>query len=125
MDYIFLSMLTAFPYCSSSDSLPRPIMTPSKLEVEERTEVALSCSAVIPCPTLPPLVTWTPILGDTEENVEANSLTSLMHFNASHLHNGQKVSCTATYNRQAGHSDLVFERSLTMQVFCKYVFIAL
>lgn len=52
--------------------------------------------------------------------MEAKSLNSIMNFNASHLHNGLMVSCSAAYNRPAGQNDLINDRSLTMQVLCEY-----
>ena len=108
-----------------SDTPAKPSLTPGRVEVLEGTPVSLSCSAAAPCPTLPPTLTWTPRLGDTEENLQENQdnlMTSVLTFTALYLHNGQKVTCTALNQRQDGNRDLSTERSLFVTVLCKSVF---
>lgn len=104
----------------SSDSLPRPTITPARLEVEAGSPVRLACSALNSCPALPPAVAWTPAVGDAQESAAGQAVTSVLNFTASHLHNGLTVSCAAVYVRLSGGGDLVYERSLTLHVFCEF-----
>nr|XP_040020669.1 myelin-associated glycoprotein-like isoform X2 [Gasterosteus aculeatus aculeatus] len=99
-----------------TDSLPEPAITPPPVEVEEGDPVRLECSAVAPCPLLPPALTWTPAIGDVKENQQSASVSSVLNFTASRLHNGQRLQCSALYRRQAGHSDLQYENNLTLRI---------
>ncbi|KAK6326172.1 hypothetical protein J4Q44_G00018170 [Coregonus suidteri] len=85
----------------------------------EGTSVSLICSAAAPCPSLPPTLTWTPTLSDSVEDSQETPnqvITSILNFTASHVHHGEKISCTASYKRQAGKSDKSSKTYLTVTV---------
>ncbi|KAL3980380.1 succinate dehydrogenase (ubiquinone) flavoprotein subunit [Sarotherodon galilaeus] len=103
------------------DVPPSLTLTPSTLEVKEGTSVSLTCSAPAPCWSHPPALTWSPNLGQSQETLQENQdktkvKTSVMSFTASHLHHGNKISCTAVYRKQDGSPDVTAETSLTPDI---------
>uniref|UniRef100_A0AAZ1XUG9 Ig-like domain-containing protein n=1 Tax=Oreochromis aureus TaxID=47969 RepID=A0AAZ1XUG9_OREAU len=99
---------------SVKDDPPSPTLTPSTLEVKEGTSVSLTCSAPAPCWSHPPALTWSPNLGQSQETRQVK--TSVMNFTASHLHHGNKISCTAVYKNNRGSTDVTAETSLTPDI---------
>ncbi|KAJ8404974.1 hypothetical protein AAFF_G00328950 [Aldrovandia affinis] len=103
------------------DSPPKPKLSSVKVEVTEGSSVSLNCSAAAPCPTLPPNLTWTPRLSDSVDQLQENQdqtkyVSSVLTFIASHLHHGQKITCTALYKLQQGDSQKISEASLTLSI---------
>ncbi|CAL8336572.1 unnamed protein product [Gadus morhua 'NCC'] len=93
-----------------------PVLNPKgQVEAVEGRPVMLSCSAQILCPYRPTL-SWTPSLGDTQETVEDELVTSVLTFNASAFHRGQRITCSSLYKRHTGLSDASFEQYLTLNV---------
>ncbi|XP_056449088.1 Schwann cell myelin protein-like isoform X2 [Gadus chalcogrammus] len=80
-----------------------PRLTTPKEPVVEGTPVELGCSAPSYCDTHPPTVTWTPALGLSTQLQQDDTVTSTLTFNASHLHHGNNVSCTAAYYIPSGN----------------------
>uniref|UniRef100_A0A668UCV7 Ig-like domain-containing protein n=1 Tax=Oreochromis aureus TaxID=47969 RepID=A0A668UCV7_OREAU len=81
----------------------------------------LTCSAPAPCWSHPPALTWIPNRGQSQETLQENQdktkvKTSVMNFTASHLHHGNKISCTAVYQKNRGSPDVTAETSLTPDI---------
>ncbi|CAL8261987.1 unnamed protein product [Boreogadus saida] len=87
-----------------------PRLTPPKEPVVEGTPVELGCSAPSYCDTHPPTVTWTPALGPSTQLQQNDTVTSTLTFNASHLHHGNNVSCTAAYYIPSGNKTVTSTR---------------
>uniref|UniRef100_UPI0037E98208 B-cell receptor CD22-like n=1 Tax=Semicossyphus pulcher TaxID=241346 RepID=UPI0037E98208 len=104
-----------------TDNPPRPTLNPSTLKVKEGTSVTLTCSARAPCLSLSPTLTWTPSLGEGQETLRENQdktkiKTSVVKFNASHLHHKQEISCTAVYKKQDGSTESSVKASITADI---------
>uniref|UniRef100_A0A668U9U9 Ig-like domain-containing protein n=1 Tax=Oreochromis aureus TaxID=47969 RepID=A0A668U9U9_OREAU len=100
---------------------PSPTLIPSTLEVKEGTSVSLTCSAPAPCWSHPPALRWTPNRGQSWEILQEHQdktkvKTSVMSFTASHLHHGNKISCTAVYRKQDGSPDVTAETNVRISV---------
>uniref|UniRef100_A0A8C5FJ26 Ig-like domain-containing protein n=1 Tax=Gadus morhua TaxID=8049 RepID=A0A8C5FJ26_GADMO len=87
-----------------------PRLTTPKEPVVEGTPVELRCSAPSYCDTHPPTVTWTPALGLSTQLEQDDTVTSTLTFNASHLHHGNNVSCTAAYYIPSGNKTVTSTR---------------
>ncbi|XP_030215692.1 sialic acid-binding Ig-like lectin 14 isoform X6 [Gadus morhua] len=87
-----------------------PRLTPPKELVVEGTPVELGCSAPSYCDTHPPTVTWPPALGVSTQLQQNDTVTSTLTFNASHLHHGNNVSCTAVYYIPSGNKTVTSTR---------------
>ncbi|XP_076004659.1 sialic acid-binding Ig-like lectin 13 [Genypterus blacodes] len=93
---------------------PRPTLNINQQVVKEGASVRVTCSAAAPCQAHPPTLTWTPGLGDTQETLGTFLKTSALILNATSVHHRMSISCTATYDRQAGR--FVLSNNLTLEV---------
>ncbi|XP_014842345.1 PREDICTED: hemicentin-2-like isoform X2 [Poecilia mexicana] len=101
------------------DNFPPPTLTPSTLEVNDGDSVSLTCSAPVSSLSRPPNLTWTPTLGQSEETLQENQdktlvKVSVLTFNASYLHDGEKIRCNAVYKKQDGNCDTTLTSTTTI-----------
>ncbi|CAM4637132.1 unnamed protein product [Leuciscus chuanchicus] len=89
--------------------VPPPILSPhvQVLEVLEGTKLTLTCSTVISCPSIQPLMQWNPQLGEQltpalqEDEFGQTMMVSSQMFNATPLNDHLNVSCTLLYSQGA------------------------
>uniref|UniRef100_A0A8C6SSM2 Ig-like domain-containing protein n=1 Tax=Neogobius melanostomus TaxID=47308 RepID=A0A8C6SSM2_9GOBI len=80
-------------------------------DVTEGESVSVQCSAPVPCLSLPPTLTWSPVLGDVQETQQQQQnnafvKVSTLNFTASHSHHEKNITCSAVYSRRDVTSEL-------------------
>ncbi|KAK7887006.1 hypothetical protein WMY93_026627 [Mugilogobius chulae] len=78
-------------------------LTPPTVSVSEGESVSVQCSAPVPCLSLPPTLTWSPVLGHIQETLQEQQdktyvKVSTLTFTASHLHHKNNITCSAVYS---------------------------
>uniref|UniRef100_A0A3B4BAV7 Ig-like domain-containing protein n=1 Tax=Periophthalmus magnuspinnatus TaxID=409849 RepID=A0A3B4BAV7_9GOBI len=84
---------------------PTPTLTPPTVSVSEGQSVSVQCSAPVPCLSLPPTLTWSPVLGHIQETLQEQLdktyvKVSTLSFTASHLHDKKNITCSAVYSKE-------------------------
>ncbi|XP_057689470.1 sialic acid-binding Ig-like lectin 13 isoform X1 [Corythoichthys intestinalis] len=97
------------------DLAPQPTIRRERFDVFEGDKRDLVCWAPIFCSTSPPLLTWSPKLGNTEMDV-TDDVKLVMRFKATYRHNNVKMTCRAIYWRQAGRTPLYSRRVMILRV---------
>uniref|UniRef100_A0A8C6SNM6 Ig-like domain-containing protein n=1 Tax=Neogobius melanostomus TaxID=47308 RepID=A0A8C6SNM6_9GOBI len=87
-----------------AEAPPAPTLTPPTLSVTEGQSVSLQCSAPVPCPSVPPALTWSSVPGPIEETLQQQQdgtfvKVSTLTFTAAPSHHDRDISCSAAYNR--------------------------
>ena len=102
---------------------PKPTITdPGSLK--EGASVSVSCSAVAPCPTLPPELEWTGPKGTAtvktlQENSDRTKSAQLtVNFTAAARHHGTNITCAALYPTES-QGTKASEATVTLDVSCK------
>uniref|UniRef100_A0A8C6T1D3 Ig-like domain-containing protein n=1 Tax=Neogobius melanostomus TaxID=47308 RepID=A0A8C6T1D3_9GOBI len=88
-----------------TEAPPTPTLTPPTLSVTEGESVSVQCSAPVPCLSLPPTLTWCPVLGDVQETLQQQQdetfvKVSTLNFTASHSHHEKNITCSAVYSKE-------------------------
>uniref|UniRef100_A0AAV2M9M5 Ig-like domain-containing protein n=1 Tax=Knipowitschia caucasica TaxID=637954 RepID=A0AAV2M9M5_KNICA len=88
-----------------NQAAPTPTLSPPTVSVAEGQSVRLQCSAPVPCPSLPPTLTWSPVLGQVQvtlQQQEDNTYVqeSTLSFTASHILHDKSITCSAEYRRE-------------------------
>ncbi|XP_030646276.1 sialic acid-binding Ig-like lectin 10 [Chanos chanos] len=105
---------------TATDDPPKVSLRPDKVEVMEGESVRFNCSAEASCPSLGPMLTWSPRLNMSEEKLQEKispitHMTSVLTFTATPLHHGETITCTATYQLKNNQTN-TSARSATLNV---------
>ncbi|KAK9527177.1 hypothetical protein VZT92_004723 [Zoarces viviparus] len=102
--------------------LPPPQLS-SVRQVTEGEQVRLRCSVPVPCPILPPSITWLPRDDSRQEQTQMEqsldglmTMTSTLTFKASAAHHKQNVSCSVSYPLTKGGSSPPSASTQTLSV---------
>ncbi|KAK7887007.1 hypothetical protein WMY93_026628, partial [Mugilogobius chulae] len=105
-----------------TEAPPMPLLTPPTVSVNEGESVSVQCSAPVPCLSLPPTLTWSPVLGHIQETLQEQQdktyvKVSTLTFTASHLHHKNNLTCSAVYSRE---DQSLLQASVQMVPFVTY-----
>lgn len=90
-------------------------------DVTEGSEVTIECIAMVPCPFLPPSISWVAPQSRRQNQVLQSSdgqmmLKSMLTFTASAHHHNQTVTCSVSYPLSAGGSTEAFATAHSLHI---------